>query len=85
MKVDIEKAAGLLALAWARYTVFYGCPPRGTRAQMAALLELAKTDQWELRKTAEPRQDQSNPKTIEDLLGECSECNRFQSYCDEHR
>lgn len=44
--LDIPLVAEYLSKAWRRYAELFGEPPRGTRQQMEALLELAKTDEW---------------------------------------
>ena len=46
--IDKAKVAKCLTEAWARYTEFFGEVPHGTKKQMAALLELAETETWEM-------------------------------------
>lgn len=46
MRIDKAKVAALLSEAWVRYTKAFGTAPKGTEKQMAALLELAKPEEW---------------------------------------
>ncbi len=44
--IDKKRVAELLAEAWLRYRDAFGVAPHGTERQMAALIELAKPEEW---------------------------------------